>query len=66
MIFWPAGSDARDLFLIWLYEQYSDYVYKLAWDLCSDPQAIDDLVQTVWEKLISKEHILQTLLMNEM
>lgn len=61
MIFLPVGSDARDLFLLWLYEQYSDYVYKLAWDLCSEPQDIDDLVQTVWEKLISKEHILQKL-----
>lgn len=61
MIFLQADSDARDLFLLWLYEQYSDYIYKLAWDLCSEPQEIDDLVQTVWEKLISKEHVLQQL-----
>lgn len=61
MIFMVTDSVERDSFLLWLYTQYSDYVYKLAWDLCPEPQDIDDLVQSVWEKLIRKEHVLQTL-----
>ena len=61
MILMAVGPVDRDDFLSWLYEQYSDYIYKLAWDSCSEPQDIDDLVQTVWEKLISKEQALQTL-----
>lgn len=61
MTFIAASPVDRDSFLLWLYEQYSDYIYKLAWDLCSEPQDIDDLVQTIWEKLINKEQVLQTL-----
>lgn len=61
MIFTPTISNARGPFLLWLYEQYADYIYKLAWDFCPNPQDVDDLVQTVWEKLIRKEHILRDL-----
>lgn len=61
MTFMVNDSVERDSFLLWLCTQYSDYVYKLAWDLCPEPQDIDDLVQTVWEKLINKEQVLQTL-----
>ena len=51
----------EDDFLGGLYDQYSDYLYKLAWDLSSSAQDIDDLVQTVWEKLITREQTLRTL-----
>ena len=57
----PTKIDTKDNFLLWLYDQYSDYVYNLAWQLSPSSQDVDDLVQTVWEKLITKEHILRTL-----
>ena len=61
MRIWDPSSEDRDDFLNILYDRYSDYLYKLAWELCSSPQDIDDLVQTVWVKLIAKEQILRTL-----
>lgn len=61
MILKSIQHNVRDTFLSRLYEQYSEYIYKLAWDACPSAQDVDDLVQTIWEKLIRKEQTLQKL-----
>lgn len=61
MRMWDSSPESRDDFLDVMYDRYSDYLYKLAWELSSNPQDIDDPVQTVWVKLIAKEQILRTL-----
>lgn len=55
MIIRNSSYKSKDDFLGILYDRYSDYLYKLAWELSSDPQNVEDLVQTVWVKLIAKE-----------
>lgn len=45
-------------FLLWLYSEYSRYVYKLAWQITSNKADVDDLVQEVWVRLCSKGDLL--------
>lgn len=61
MTAWGSSFKVRQVFLDDLYSQYSAYLYKLAWELSSSAQDVDDLVQTVWVKLITKEQTLRTL-----
>ena len=61
MSVWGSSYKVRDAFLDDLYIQCSEYLYKLAWELSSGAQDVDDLVQTVWVKLIAKEQTLRTL-----
>jgi len=46
-------------FIDWLYEQYSNFLYALAHKYCADPQQIDDIVQSVWERLIINQDTLR-------
>lgn len=48
-------------YLTWFYNQYAKYLYSKARACCSNLQDVDDLVQTVWEKLITKESTLRGL-----
>lgn len=48
-------------FLLRFYNQYHKYLYKQVWELCYSKQDVDDIVQTVWEKLIPKEELLRSL-----
>lgn len=48
-------------FFAQFYEQYKNYLYKIAWDQYYHPQDIDDFIQTIWEKLLNKEERLKTL-----
>lgn len=61
MIMRDSSYKSKDDFLGILYDRYSDYLYKLAWELSSDPQNVEDLVQTVWVKLIAKEKTIRAL-----
>ena len=45
-------------FMNGFYDQYSRYVYKLAWQYCSSIDAVDDLVQDVWLRLCTKAELL--------
>lgn len=56
-----SSSKSNEDFLDDLYNRYSDYLYKLAWELSSSAQDVDDLVQTVWVKLITREQTLRAL-----
>ena len=49
-----SGSD----FIDWLYDQYSGFVYSLAQKYCTHPQHVDDIVQSVWERLIINQDAL--------
>lgn len=55
------SENKKQDFLLWFYNQYRKYLYKQVWELCYSKQDVDDIVQTVWEKLISKEELLRTL-----
>lgn len=51
----------RPDFLLQFYNQYRYYLYKQVWEQCYDAQSVEDIVQTVWEKLITKGELLRTL-----
>lgn len=48
-------------FMTSFYEDYKGFLYKKAKEVSFDPQEVDDLVQTVWERLIGKEAVLAEL-----
>lgn len=54
-------NNDKQEFILWFYDQYRKYLYKQVWNLCYSKQDVDDIVQTVWEKLIAKEELLRTL-----
>ena len=45
-------------FLLQFYDQYRNYLYKHVWSQYCSKQDVEDIVQTVWEKLIAKEDLL--------
>lgn len=51
----------RPDFLLQFYNQYRYFLYKQVWEQCYDAQDAEDIVQTVWEKLITKEELLRIL-----
>lgn len=57
----PFIENNKPDFLQFFYDQYRRYLYKQVWELCNSKQDVDDIVQTVWEKLIAKEYLLRTL-----
>lgn len=54
------GSDPRKL-TDRLYDAYSRYVYKLAWQHCTHPEDVEDLVQEVWVKICANPYPLDGL-----
>ena len=54
-------ENKKQEFLEEFYNQYRNYLYKQVWEQCYDSQDVEDVVQTIWEKLITKEELLRVL-----
>lgn len=54
---------AQDIqaFLVWFYQEYSRFIYKLALQTCYDTTDVEDLVQEVWLRLCAKGELLSQL-----
>lgn len=61
MVLEEVEWDGQGDFFLWFYNQYNRYLLDIAQQACFNSQEMDDLVQTVWVKLLAKDKLLRSL-----